>query len=90
MGIGITGKFEPTGSFPLIEDTSFLGGLQIVDTITDAGNIPALNRKEGMLVFIIDDNGIYKLESDLTTWTQLNFGASDSNVMTSQFLLMGG
>ena len=45
-----------------------VGGYRVVDTTTDRDNIPASDRQEGMLVYVIADSTTYKLSDDLLTW----------------------
>lgn len=65
----------PLGSsqFPTVEDIDILGGYQVVGTDTARNNIPAVNRKQGMLVYVVADSLFYQLASDLVTWNIANF-----------------
>lgn len=47
------------------------GGCRSVATATDRDAIPALRREAGMTVWITSLQKQYRLESDLTTWTEV-------------------
>jgi len=64
MGIKITGTFVPGGEFPLVEDSHLKGGLRVVETTQDRDNIPELDRKFGMLVYVMEDKKLYQLLDD--------------------------
>lgn len=64
-----------TSLFPTVEDIDILGGYQIVGTDIARNNIPSVNRKQGMLVYVVADSLFYQLAGDLVTWNIANFGS---------------
>lgn len=72
MSILLTGDIAPISNFPTHSDIYGKGGFQVRSSIADLANIPTLNKKEGMLVYVISPvNQFYQLQSDLITWTPL-------------------
>lgn len=71
MPIPVISNLEPSGlgGFPTHLDSHGKGGYQSVASTAARDAIPALNRKQGMLVFVIDISTFYRLEADLSTWT---------------------
>ena len=64
-----------TGSTaPTHEDTDCKGGYQCVASATARGAIPAYKREAGMIVFQQNNETEYKLEANLTTWTEITVG----------------
>jgi hypothetical protein len=78
MTIEIISKIEPknNGSFPVCEDVDIKGGYQSRIDITDRNNIPLLNRKIGMLVYLQSDEKFYTLKSGIENadWEEANIG----------------
>ena len=76
MAISISSALQPKAGqkYYLLEDVYVKGGFQVVDDVATRDAILASNRKVGMLVSCIDTGLIYKLESDLTTWTEFKSG----------------
>lgn len=69
-----------SGSVPFIlEDTQLRGGFRIVSTIVDRDAILLGSRKEGILVYVIEDSTYYTLGSDLTTWAEFTVPPSTHN-----------
>ena len=68
MAIELISQIIPKagGSFPILEDIHLQGSLQIRATIVDRDAIPTLNRKEGMLVYVLADGQTYRLSGGLT------------------------
>ncbi len=68
MPINLISKIKPknNGSFPIYEDVDVEGGFQVRATISARNNIPTLNRKEGMLVYVVADGYFYQLGPGLT------------------------
>ena len=66
------------GQFPMVEDVDFLGGFQVRADATDRDSIYALNRKEGMHVYVISLNKTYRLDADLLSWTEVTGGGSST------------
>lgn len=85
MPIKVIDTIKPNGiplgssQFPTVEDIDILGGYQVVGTDVARNNIPAVNRKQGMLVYVVADQLFYQLGSDLVTWSVANF-ASDTTL----------
>ncbi len=86
MPINIISKIKPKndGLFPTFEDRDIFGGYQVRSNSTDRNNIPALNRKEGMLVYTQDDDKYYTLNGGLTDgyWTEVVFGGGGGSDFT--------
>ncbi len=59
---------------PTHEDTDCKGGYQCVASATARGAIPAYKREAGMIVFQQNSEKEYKLEANLTTWTEITVG----------------
>jgi hypothetical protein len=82
MTIDIISKLKPknNGSFPICEDINIEGGYQSRIDITDRNNIPLLNRKIGMLVYLQSDKKFYTLKTgiDNTDWEEFTIVISDS------------
>lgn len=80
MSIPITGLFKPynDGYFPIYEDVDGYGGFQVRNNITDRNLIPDLNRKIGMLVYVVDNNTYYKLAGGITNsdWVIATFSSN--------------
>lgn len=70
MAISLISLIKPqnNGAFPTHEDTDCLGGFQVQATTTSRDAIPAANRKQGMMVYVIANTTFYQLASNLTTW----------------------
>lgn len=68
MPIELISKISPknSGLFPMMEDIHLEGGFQVRDDETDRDNIPSLNRKEGMLVYLLSSGLTYRLEGGIT------------------------
>lgn len=47
------------------------GGYRSVATTADRDGIPALRREAGMLVWVIDTQKAWRLDANLTTWTEV-------------------
>ncbi len=60
----------------ILEDKYLRGGLQVCATLTVRNAIDAFNRKAGMLAFVAEDQTLYMLEADLTTWTEAQVAPS--------------
>ena len=86
MAIPITGLFKPKGSFPLVEDIDLLGGFRAVATIADRDAVPELDRKWGMLCYVLEDGKTYQLldqgngdVADNTNWVEFQTASSTTN-----------
>lgn len=85
-------KQKNDASFPLIEDTDFLGGFRAVSTTTDRDDIPTTYRKEGMWVWSDDVGKVYRLGPGLTNldWVEVTFGGGASDAITDSRTLAAG
>lgn len=54
-------KWEPNGTFPIVEDIHIAGGLRVVDDEAALASIPFLRQKAGMLVFAQSEGTWWKL-----------------------------
>jgi len=63
--------YDSADTYPVLEDVYLKGGFRTVDTAGDRTGIPADRKQEGMYVLQNDTGVIWKLGSDLTTWTAL-------------------
>ena len=70
MPIDMIGLIKPKngGAFPIAEDTDVKGGFQVCASSAVRDAIPALNRKQGMLVKTLDTGTLWELAADLVTW----------------------
>lgn len=61
--------------FPVVSDTDVEGGYQVRETLIDRDSIPSSNRKEGMLVFVKENQTFYTLNSGIgnINWVIKNF-----------------
>lgn len=66
--------YDTTDVHPSHEARYGKGGYRTVATLVERDAIPAARREAGMLVFVQDDELIYQLGSDLTTWAELETG----------------
>ena len=71
MPIPIISDIVPqnNGDFPTHSDIYGKGGYQVQPTTAARDAIPALRRKEGMVVFVVADGNEYRLNAGLTTWS---------------------
>jgi hypothetical protein len=80
MTIEIISKLKPKngGAFPIAEDVDVQGGYQVRADITDRNSIPALNRKQGMLVFVRSDSTFYTLSGGIlnANWAVASLGGA--------------
>ena len=89
MPIFVASSLAPKngGTFFLLDDRSLRGGFQIRNTFIDRDDISSINKKEGMLVLVLEDHKIYQLGSDLSTWAELQATPSshthDFNTVTT-------
>ncbi len=76
MPIELPSHLQPMNgnSFYLVEDTFIKGGYIVVATESSRDDIPASNRKSGMLVYTQESSRTWKLENDLTTWLLVQRG----------------
>ena len=63
--------FDTTDSHASHEAKYGKGGYRSVTDTTERNAIPALRRESGMAVWVTSLQKQYRLESDLTTWTEV-------------------
>ena len=95
MSIPLIAEIVPknNGQFALLDDTNIRGGFRIIDNLTILHAIPSDKRKQGMMAFVVSEDVMYSLESDLATWTiNENFsgGLSLASVLTGYVLGIDG
>lgn len=71
MPIELIARIAPknNGDFALLEDIYLQGGFHVVPTLTDRNNITSDRRKYGMRVAVQSTDKVYKLASDLLSWS---------------------
>lgn len=67
-------KAKNSGTFALLDDIDLNGGFRVVSGLTDRNAIDADKLKQGMWVTVLEDNKTYKLDSGLSTWSEVVFG----------------
>ena len=72
--VKIPGQLAPNGSFPVIDSNDIKGGFYIVDTIEERDSIGTLNRKIGLLCYVVEKNMYYRLRNGITNdnWDDLD------------------
>jgi len=87
MSIEIISKIAPKngGQFPTHSDQDGYGGFQVRANNTDRDSIPTLNRKQGMLVYTLDNQTFWQLGASLTNsdWIIINIGGTSLPTPTS-------
>ena len=70
MAIEVIDEIVPKndGYFGIIRDTNTIGGFRVVADHATRDAIPASMRKQGMRVATINDDKLWKLASNLTSW----------------------
>jgi len=89
MGIKITGTFEPSGDFGLIDDINVKGGHKSVATVAEMNAIPDLKRKTGMTVYVEETDKTYVLLAD-GTWQEkqdTSFITKHKNLITNDVVI---
>ncbi len=80
MPVNLISKIAPknNGAFPMVEDIHFEGGFQVRDDLLDRDAIPDLNRKEGMLVYVLSEGLYFQLVGGITNsdWAVADIGSS--------------
>lgn len=71
---GVVGPTDSTDTYAVIDPQYGIDGLRSVADNTERDAITTERRREGMLVYVRSSGYYYKLNSDLTTWS--NFGSS--------------
>lgn len=69
--------FDTTDTHASHEARYGRGGYRSVADIAERDAIPQLRREAGMLVYVSATGLIYRMESDLTTWTALEQSITD-------------
>jgi hypothetical protein len=82
MPIGLTDILAALGSFPIMEDTSLLGGLRAVGDASERDAIDDTNRKAGMFVWVEANSTLYRLGPGLTNadWIEYGNGTGDVQI----------
>jgi hypothetical protein len=78
-GVPVTGPIVPQDSadvYPVTDPKYQLGGWRTYATLAERNAIPAERRMRGMQVYVGEDDTIYRLGADLTTWTALSSGVT--------------
>lgn len=63
--------FDTTDAHASHEARYGKGGYRSVGTTAERDGIPALRREAGMLVWVIDTQKAWRLDANLTTWTEV-------------------
>ena len=63
--------FDTADPYPSHVATYGKGGYRSVANLTERDGIPSLRREAGMAVFVLSLQKEYRLETDLTTWTEV-------------------
>ena len=63
--------FDTADPYPSHVATYGKGGYRSVANLTERDGIPSLRREAGMAVFVTSLQKEYRLETDLTTWTEV-------------------
>ena len=69
--------FDTTDQFATHYALYGKGGYRSVSDLTERDAITQLRREPGMLVYVSATGLIYRMESDLTTWTALEQSITD-------------
>ncbi len=69
-------KAKNAGSFPIVEDSDFLGGMRSVADTIARNAIPAGKRKEGMWVYTTSDGTVWTLSGGIldANWIEVTLG----------------
>lgn len=76
MAVTVIDTIKPKndGDFPVLEDVDLQGGFRTVADATERDAIPPERRKEGMLVYQLDEEKYYKLTA-VGDWEEAKMGA---------------
>jgi hypothetical protein len=74
MPIQIAGALIPKngGTFYLLEDTYFRGGLRVAADVTARNSLHPSCKKAGMFVWTQSDRKLWQLQADLSTYVEYN------------------
>lgn len=61
-------------NYALIEDKYIRGGFKVLATEAELSNIDTSAKKEGMFAYTVATGKVWKLNSDLSTWTESSMG----------------
>lgn len=75
--------FDTADANPSHEALYGKGGYRTVATTAARDAIPAARREAGMLVYVVADETIYQLDSDLLTWSGLELGGGGGGSLPS-------
>jgi hypothetical protein len=93
MPVELISKIEPknSGLFPMVEDVHFEGGFQVRTDISDRDSIPTLNRKEGMLAYVVSTTTTYRLVGGITNldWVAVSTPSGLLTLTTDDALVEG-
>lgn len=67
-------------NFPTHSDIYGKGGFMAVSTLSDRDTIPALRRKVGMVVNVVEEGVAYQLDSDMLSWSVFNTGGGGGGI----------
>lgn len=87
-GVKITGFISPTDSddtYPVTDPVYGIGGYREVADHAARDAITTERRRAGMLVHTADDEKVWKLAADLTTWTEFNSGSGTGGPADKSF-----
>ena len=78
MAIQVVSFLIPTNgnTFSVLEDKYLKGGFRSVSITSDLNSLDSTVLKEGMVVVTNDTGFLWKLGSDLTTWSRLEMGST--------------
>jgi len=71
-------KQKNLADFPLVEDTDFLGGLQVVADVVARDAIPVSRRKIGMFVSTVSTGQLWRYVAAPNTWIEFTGGGGGS------------
>lgn len=86
MAVTVIDTIKPKndGDFPVLEDVDLQGGFRVVADATERDAIPVERRKEGMLVYQLDEKKYYKLTT-VGDWEEAKMGADVAIEVVSEF-----
>ena len=86
--VAVTGMITPGSTdddFPVIDPKYGIGGYREVADTTERDAIPAPRKREGMLVYVAAEQKVYRLGSDLETWTEFSSGGGSGDYTFQDF-----
>jgi hypothetical protein len=84
-GIPLISDIRPKNDAPfgVVEDKYFIGGFRRVDTLEERDEITEGRRRVGMLVSVVEDGKVYRLEGGIENANWVEFGAGGAGVVMS-------